>query len=81
MLLHYTVSRPFAQQPIYRFAPPFWEIFPLAAGGETPPLRPYKFQFVVLLRKPEKHNILYLEKAQAGGRLCFCLEIHQEAPV
>ena len=40
-----------------------------------------KFHFVVLLRKPEKHNILYLEKAQAGGRLCFCLEIHQEAPV
>ena len=23
-------------------AQPFWEIFPLAAGGETPPLRPYK---------------------------------------
>ena len=40
------VSRPFAQQPIYRFAPPFWEIFPLAAGGETPPLRPYKLEFV-----------------------------------
>ena len=39
------VSRPFAQQPIYRFAPPFWEIFPLAAGGETPPLRPYKLEF------------------------------------
>ena len=39
-------SRPFALQPIYRFAHPFWKIFPLAAGGETPPLRPYKFQFV-----------------------------------
>ena len=39
------VSRPFAQQPIYRFAPPFWEIFPLAAGGETPPLLPAKFPF------------------------------------
>ena len=39
------VSRPFAQQPIYRFAQPFWEIFPLAAGGETPPLRPYKLEF------------------------------------
>ena len=39
------VSRPFAQQPIYRFAQPFWEIFPLAAGGETPPLRPYKLKF------------------------------------
>ena len=39
------VSRPFAQQPIYRFAQPFWVIFPLAAGGETPPLRPYKLEF------------------------------------
>ena len=37
------VSRPFAERPIYRFAQPFWEIFRPAAGGETPPLRPYKF--------------------------------------
>ncbi len=28
-------------------------------------------QFVVLLRKPEKHNILYLEKAQAGAACAF----------
>ena len=27
--------------------------FPFAAGGETPPLRPYKFQFVYLLRKTD----------------------------
>ena len=38
---------------IYRFAQPFWEIFPLAAGGETPPLRPYKFQFNVQLIKTD----------------------------
>ena len=49
------VSRPFAQQPIYRFAPPFWEIFPLAAGGETPPLRPYKLEFVEVNARPEQH--------------------------
>ena len=33
------VSRPFAWLPGYRFAHPFGEDFPLAAGGETPPLR------------------------------------------
>ena len=49
------VSRPFALQPIYRFAHPFWKIFPLAAGGETPPLLPNKFHFVYLLNKSDMH--------------------------
>ena len=44
------VFRPFAQRPIYRFAQPYGEIFPLAAGGETPPLRPYKLKFGGQLR-------------------------------
>ena len=50
------VSRPFAQRPIYRFAQPFWEIFPLAAGGETPPLRPYKLEFVGQMGKGKGEN-------------------------
>ena len=31
--------------------------FPLAAGGDTPPLRPYKFRFVYLLNESKKNPV------------------------